>query len=49
MTIQSRAYFKKDKVCYFSIAAPDTANDGDYIYLQMVGLMNSEAFITMAN
>ena len=47
-TIQSRSYFKKDKVCYYSIQAPDNAAAGDYIYLQMVGLSNTEAFITIA-
>ena len=48
MSIQSRAYFKKDKVCYYSISAPANANAGDYLYLQIVSLSNSEAFITVA-
>ena len=47
MAIQSRAYFKKDKVCYYSISTPPTANPGDYLYLQMVSLVNTEAFITI--
>ena len=33
LNVQSRAYFKKDKVCYYSISAPKEANPGDYIYL----------------
>lgn len=49
MNVQSRAYFKKDKVCYYSISAPATATAGDYVYLRMVSLSNSEAFITIAS
>ena len=49
LNVQSRAYFKKDKVCYYSISAPQDANPGDYIYLQMVSLSNSEAFVTISS
>ena len=47
ISIQSRALFKKDKVCYYSISTPPTANPGDYLYLSMVSLVNTEAFITI--
>ena len=47
ISIQSRALFKKDKVCYYSISTPPTARPGDYLYLQMVSLVNTEAFITI--
>ena len=47
-TISSTSY-SKNRVCYYEVKAPITAKDGDYIYLDIISLIDSEVAIQIAS